>query len=276
MTSNFPPVHSLICRAVFSTSRTSALTGTGRTPASRLTRETSLSGIHVLINCSRRVNSANTSSNAGFAAGSSAVHAVRMSVEPIERRDAETSLAGLKPCATEEVFCATEDGSLCAQPSAAVHARATEIIRYRNKNDVHHLASDFDSLHSDPLSQQGGVMAKAAKSVPNGFHTVTAHLMLDDAAQAIEWYRAFGAEEIGRHLGPDGKIMHAELKIGDSRIIMNDVMHGMKGPKGTAGLPRRSGCMSTTPTRCSIARSAPARTCRYRWAISSGAIGAAR
>ena len=120
-------------------------------------------------------------------------------------------------------------------------------------------------------------MAKAAKPVPNGFHTVTAHLLLDNAAQAIEWYKkAFSAEEIGRHLGPDGKIMHAELKIGDSRIIMNDVMHGMKGPKGTAGLPRRSGCMSTTPTRCSIARSAPARACRYRWAISSGAIGAAR
>ena len=120
-------------------------------------------------------------------------------------------------------------------------------------------------------------MAKAAKPVPNGFHTVTAHLLLDNAAQAIEWYKtAFSAEEIGRHLGPDGKIMHAELKIGDSRIIMNDVMHGMKGPRGTAGLQRRSGCLSITPTRCSIARSAPARACRYRWAINSGVIGAAR
>ena len=81
-------------------------------------------------------------------------------------------------------------------------------------------------------------MAKAAKPVPHGFHTVTAHLVLDNAAQAIEWYKtAFGAEEIGRHLGPDGKIMHAELEIGDSRIIMNDVMHGMKGPKGYGGSP---------------------------------------
>ena len=81
-------------------------------------------------------------------------------------------------------------------------------------------------------------MAKAAKSVPDGFHTITAHLMLDNAAQSIEWYKqAFGAEEISSHLGPDGKIMHAELKIGDSRIIMNDVMHGMKGPQAYGGSP---------------------------------------
>ena len=124
VTSNFPPVHSLICRAVFSTSRTSALTGTGRTPASRFARETSLSGIHVLITFSNRVNSANTSSNACVAADSSAVHAVRVRVEPIERRDAEISLAVLKPCATDG--CAPEDGSLRAQPSAAVHVSATE------------------------------------------------------------------------------------------------------------------------------------------------------
>jgi PhnB protein len=81
-------------------------------------------------------------------------------------------------------------------------------------------------------------MAKAAKSVPDGFHTITAHLMLDNASQSIEWYKkAFGAEEIGRHLGPDGKIMHAELKIGDSRLLVNDVMHGMKGPQGYGGSP---------------------------------------
>jgi PhnB protein len=81
-------------------------------------------------------------------------------------------------------------------------------------------------------------MAKAAKSVPNGYHTVTPHLMLDNAAQAIEWYKkGFGAQEIARHLGPDGKIMHAVIKIGESLIIMNDLMHGQKGPQAYGGSP---------------------------------------
>jgi uncharacterized glyoxalase superfamily protein PhnB len=81
-------------------------------------------------------------------------------------------------------------------------------------------------------------MAKAAKSVPNGYHTVTPHLMLDNTAQAIEWYkRGFGAQEISRHLGPDGKVMHAVIKIGDSFVIMNDVMHGQKGPQAYGGSP---------------------------------------
>jgi uncharacterized glyoxalase superfamily protein PhnB len=81
-------------------------------------------------------------------------------------------------------------------------------------------------------------MAKAAKSVPEGYRTVTPHLMIDDTARAIEWYkRAFGAEEKGRHLGPDGKIMHAVIKIGDSLVIMNDVMHGQRGPQGYGGSP---------------------------------------
>ena len=78
-------------------------------------------------------------------------------------------------------------------------------------------------------------MAKAAKAVPVGYHTITPQLTLDDAAQTIDWYkRALGAEEAGRSLGPDGKIMHAELKIGDSRFMVNDVMMG-KGPKAFGG-----------------------------------------
>ena len=80
-------------------------------------------------------------------------------------------------------------------------------------------------------------MARAAKPVPQGYHTVTPHLTLDDAAQSIEWYKkAFGAQEISRSLGPDGKIMHAEIKIGDSRIMVGDVTMG-KGPRGFGGSP---------------------------------------
>jgi PhnB protein len=81
-------------------------------------------------------------------------------------------------------------------------------------------------------------MAKAKHPVPEGFHTVTPQLTLDDAAQAIDWYtRALGAEELGRAVGPDGKILHAELRIGNSRIMLNDAMMGGKGPKALGGSP---------------------------------------
>jgi PhnB protein len=81
-------------------------------------------------------------------------------------------------------------------------------------------------------------MAKAAKAVPEGYHTITPQLTLDSAAQTIDWYkRALGAEEVGRHLGPDGKIMHAELKIGNSRFIVNDVMPSSRGPQSLGGSP---------------------------------------
>jgi PhnB protein len=81
-------------------------------------------------------------------------------------------------------------------------------------------------------------MAKAAKAVPEGYHTVTPQLTLDNAAQTIDWYKkALGAEEIDRSVGPDGKIMHAELKIGDSRIMVNDVMMGARGPQAFGGSP---------------------------------------
>ena len=80
-------------------------------------------------------------------------------------------------------------------------------------------------------------MAKATRAVPEGHHTVTPVLTLDNAVEAIEWYkRALGAEEMGRAVGPDGKIMHAELEIGDSRFMVNDVMMG-KGPRELGGSP---------------------------------------
>jgi PhnB protein len=81
-------------------------------------------------------------------------------------------------------------------------------------------------------------MAKAVKPVPDGYHTITPQLTLDNAAQTIDWYKkALGAEEVSRSAGPDGKIMHAEIKIGDSRVMMNDVMMGQKGPQALGGSP---------------------------------------
>jgi PhnB protein len=82
------------------------------------------------------------------------------------------------------------------------------------------------------------MMARAKSAVPQGFHTVTPQLTLDNCAQAIDWYKkGLGAEEISRAIGPDGKIMHAELKIGDSWIFVNDAIMGGKGPKACGGSP---------------------------------------
>jgi len=67
-------------------------------------------------------------------------------------------------------------------------------------------------------------MSGTAKAVPEGFHTITPHLIVRDAARAIEFYqKAFGAEVRGISYAPDGKkIIHASLKIGDSFLMLND------------------------------------------------------
>jgi PhnB protein len=63
----------------------------------------------------------------------------------------------------------------------------------------------------------------ATKPIPEGYQTVTPYLAVDDAAKAIEYYaKAFGAKERGRMEGPDGKIGHAELEIGDSVVMISD------------------------------------------------------
>ena len=81
-------------------------------------------------------------------------------------------------------------------------------------------------------------MAKAKSAIPEGHHTVTPQLTLDNAVQAIEWYKkALGAEEVARAVGPDGKIMHAEVRIGNSLIMLNDAIMGGKGPKAIGGSP---------------------------------------
>jgi PhnB protein len=63
----------------------------------------------------------------------------------------------------------------------------------------------------------------ATRPIPEGYHTLSAYLVVDDAARAIDYYvRAFDAKELGRMEAPGGKIGHAELEIGDSRIMLSD------------------------------------------------------
>lgn len=78
--------------------------------------------------------------------------------------------------------------------------------------------------------------------IPEGYHSVTPYLTVDDAAAAIEFYRqAFGAQELIRLPMPDGaggeKLGHAEVKIGDSRLMLSDEWPGMGalGPKSRGG-----------------------------------------
>ena len=63
----------------------------------------------------------------------------------------------------------------------------------------------------------------AVKPIPEGYHTITPYLAVDDAAGAIEYYKkAFGAKERARMDAPGGKIGHAELEIGDSLVMLSD------------------------------------------------------
>jgi len=66
-------------------------------------------------------------------------------------------------------------------------------------------------------------MTAKIKPIPEGYHTATPYLVIKSAAKAIEFYKeAFGATELTRLAAPDGSVMHAEIKIGDSPIMLSD------------------------------------------------------
>jgi uncharacterized glyoxalase superfamily protein PhnB len=76
------------------------------------------------------------------------------------------------------------------------------------------------------------------QSIPAGFHSLTPHLIVREADDAIDFYvQAFGAEEIRRMLGEAGKVMHAELQIGDSIMMLADEFpdHGTRSPESVGG-----------------------------------------
>jgi PhnB protein len=74
-------------------------------------------------------------------------------------------------------------------------------------------------------------MAKAASPVPEGFRTITPHVTVKGAAEYVEFLkRAFGAEERDRMPGPDGRLMHAEVRIGDSVLMLSDHFPEFGGP----------------------------------------------
>ena len=87
-------------------------------------------------------------------------------------------------------------------------------------------------------------MAKNVKPVPDGFHTVTAYLVQRDTKRALEYYeKAFGAETVMSMPGPGGRIMHAEIKIGDSMVFMSDEFPAMSPDTKS---PQTAGCVTGT------------------------------
>jgi PhnB protein len=78
----------------------------------------------------------------------------------------------------------------------------------------------------------------AVSPFPDGYHRVTPYLVVQGAAQAIEFYaKHFGASEMMRMTAPDGKVAHAELKLGDAVVMIADEVHGFRGPKAFGGSP---------------------------------------
>ncbi|MEO8401923.1 MAG: VOC family protein [Gammaproteobacteria bacterium] len=78
---------------------------------------------------------------------------------------------------------------------------------------------------------------KKVTAIPKGYHSITPYLTVSDAAGAIAFYKkAFGAKEIMRFDGPNGKIAHAEIQIGDSKIMLGD-----ECPEGNARTPGELG-----------------------------------
>ena len=83
-------------------------------------------------------------------------------------------------------------------------------------------------------------MTAAVKPIPEGYHTVTPYLILNSAGDAIGFYKkALGAEELLRMEDPGGKVHHAEIKIGDSRIMLADEHPEIQAlsPKTVGGSP---------------------------------------
>lgn len=83
-------------------------------------------------------------------------------------------------------------------------------------------------------------MTNTVKPIPTGYHTATPYLIVKGAAKAIEFYKkAFGAKELMRMSQPDGRIGHAEIKIGDSPIMLADEFPemGARSPESFGGSP---------------------------------------
>jgi PhnB protein len=76
------------------------------------------------------------------------------------------------------------------------------------------------------------------KPIPDGYTTVTPSLVFTECAKAIAFYKqALGAQELARIPGPDGKIVHAEIKVGNAHVMLSDEIMGAKSAQSLGGSP---------------------------------------
>jgi PhnB protein len=81
------------------------------------------------------------------------------------------------------------------------------------------------------------LMSSNVSPIPAGYTSVTPHLTVDGAAAAIDFYtRAFGAVELFRWPGPDGKLMHVDIRIGNAIVMLNDPFEGQPSPQGPSAV----------------------------------------
>jgi len=104
------------------------------------------------------------------------------------------------------------------------------------------IIEDFHMAKKSKQVKKSKPKKAKVESVPKGFGTVTPYLAINGAAAAIDWYKkAFGAKELARQPMPDGKLMHARIRIGDSIVMMSDVF-----PGGSAQAPDSLGTSPVT------------------------------
>ncbi len=137
--------------------------------------------------------------------------------------------------------------ALLARPDAPVRSKGAEL------EGLLHIAADLRDLPREEfrarlkadlerraLMTTTAVLTREARHIPEGYHTATPRLIVRDASGAIEFYKkAFGATELMRLKMPDGRIGHAEIRIGDSRIMIADDIpeYGHRSPQSLGGSP---------------------------------------
>jgi PhnB protein len=111
--------------------------------------------------------------------------------------------------------------------------RTAAVVRSHCRLD--RVLSDRHTIGRDPHPSKESIMAQA---IPAGYHSVTPYLIVAGAAKAIDFYkRAFGATEVMCMKDPSGKVGHAEIKIGDSHVMLADEHpeRGYRGPTSLGG-----------------------------------------
>ncbi len=129
------------------------------------------------------------------------------------------------------------DFTSCRLTNAGARVARALLKQYRaaKAEEIHHWLK-----HRNLFPQQKEIILMAVKPIRDGYATVTPYLIVRDAAKALDFYkRAFGATELYRLAAPDGKVLHSEMQVGNSRIMMAEEVPQMnaRSPQSLGGSP---------------------------------------